>query len=146
MSLVVAASFVPSKSALPAPKGPHYVIWITYIGRLANPRGCTRLDGLREQTGGRGERFSSAEQCTFPAQRCRNKAKAHDLAPWAGRRKRSGRLAVTRYGAQLARQEVVWRPRSADRHFAVLQLFSGGAIAVLVLFYALGIDQVGDVD
>src|ERR1039458_9434539 len=55
-------------------------------------------------------------------------------------------LAVAGDGAQLARQEVVRRPRTADRYFAVLQLLGGGAVAVLVLFHALGIDQVGDVD
>src|SRR5450755_3872446 len=55
-------------------------------------------------------------------------------------------LAVAGYGAQLPRKKVVGWPRTADRHFAVLQLLSGGGVAVLVFFYALGVDQVGDVD
>src|SRR5579864_3221336 len=37
-------------------------------------------------------------------------------------------------------------PRAADRYLAVLELLGGGRVAVLVLFHALGVDQVGNVD
>src|ERR1700677_2178057 len=46
-------------------------------------------------------------------------------------------LTVSGHGAQLAGQEVVRRPRTADRYFAVLQLLGGGGVAVLVFFHAL---------
>src|ERR1700688_1979368 len=55
-------------------------------------------------------------------------------------------LAVSSHSAQLARKEMVGRPRSADRHFAVLQLLGGGGVAVLVFFHAFGVDQMGNVN
>src|SRR5580658_8828956 len=55
-------------------------------------------------------------------------------------------LAVAGDGAQLTWQKVIRRPGTADRDFTVFQLLGGGRIAVLVLFHALGVDQVGDVD
>src|ERR1051326_7744062 len=66
------------------------------------------------------------------------------MRPWAHRKQES--LAVTSYRAQLPGQKVIRRPRTADRHFAVLQLLSGGAITVLILFHALGVDEVGDIN
>src|SRR5438105_14112376 len=57
-----------------------------------------------------------------------------------------GISAISGDGAELARQEVIRRPRSTDRHFAVLELLGSGAVAVLILLHALCIDQVGDVD
>src|ERR1700730_13757486 len=41
---------------------------------------------------------------------------------------------------------MVWWPRAADRHFTVFQLLGGGGVAILIFFYRLGIDQVGDVN
>ena len=41
--------------------------------------------------------------------------------------------AVTSHSAQLARHEMIGRPRAADDQFAVLQLLGGQAVAVLVL-------------
>src|SRR5579864_6131995 len=55
-------------------------------------------------------------------------------------------LTVAGDGSQLAGQEVVGGPRAADRDFAVLQLFGSGAIPVLILFHALIVDQMGNVD
>src|SRR6202022_4220731 len=59
---------------------------------------------------------------------------------------KSWSLAISYHCAQLAGQEVVRWPRAADRHFTVFQLLGGGAVAILVFFYRLGIDQVGEVN
>src|SRR5215469_9025274 len=49
-------------------------------------------------------------------------------------------------GAQLTRHEVVWRPGAGYRHMAIFEMTRGRVIAVLVLGYGVGIDQVGEVD
>lgn len=85
--------------------------------------------------------FPSAEQCIFDALVYRKKAHGRSRGLF-----RVNELAVAGDGAQLAGQEVVRGPRAADGDFAVLQLFGSGAIPVLILFHALGVDQVGDVD
>ena len=56
------------------------------------------------------------------------------------------RLRVAGYSSQLAWQKVIRRPRPADGYLAVFQLAGGAAVAVLVFFYVLGVNQVGDVD
>lgn len=61
-------------------------------------------------------------------------------------RGKSDYLAITGYSAEFARQEMVRGPGTADCNLAVLELLSSGVIAVLVLFHALAVDQVGDVD
>ena len=55
-------------------------------------------------------------------------------------------LAVSSDGAKLPGKEMIGWPRSADRYLAVFQLLGSGAVAVLVFFDALGIDQVSDID
>lgn len=55
-------------------------------------------------------------------------------------------LTVAGDGAQLAWQEVIWRPGAADYQLAVFKLLGRRRIAVLVLLHGLGLDQVGDVD
>src|SRR5215470_2345289 len=64
--------------------------------------------------------------------------------PWA--RFRNQRLAISCHRTQLAGQEVIRGPGAADGYFAVLQLLGSGAVAVLILFDALVVDQVGDID
>ncbi len=55
-------------------------------------------------------------------------------------------VRVARDRAQLAWQEMIWRPGSADSQLAILQLLGGAGIAVLIFFHRLRIDQVGDVN
>jgi len=55
-------------------------------------------------------------------------------------------LAIPGYRAQLAGQEVVGGPRAAHGDFAVLQLFGGRVVAVLVLLDALVVNQVSNID
>src|SRR5579863_3750300 len=55
-------------------------------------------------------------------------------------------LAIAGNCSQLAGQEVIRRPRTANGHFAVLQLLGCRGVAILVLLHALGVDQMGDVD
>ena len=55
-------------------------------------------------------------------------------------------LAVSSHSTQLSGQEVIWRPGSADGHFAVLELLGGSAVTVLVFLNRLGIDEMGYVD
>src|SRR5579872_7472998 len=75
--------------------------------------------------------------------RCQ-KEKAHGVLPWACGK--SGYLAITRHSAEFAGQEVVRGPGAADCNLTVLELLSSRVIAVLVLFHALAVDQVGNVD
>jgi hypothetical protein len=56
------------------------------------------------------------------------------------------RRRALRHGPELTRQEVIRRPRPADRDLAILELLGGVGIAVLVFFDGFGINQVGDVD
>src|SRR5208337_2173466 len=55
-------------------------------------------------------------------------------------------LAVARHRPHLFRQEMIRRPGSAHHHLAVLQLLGGRAIAVLVFFDGLAVNQVGDIE
>src|SRR5580700_3760488 len=91
------------------------------------------------------ERAGSAEGCTLTAPGCSEKQFGPPAKP-AARAEFELRLAVSGHGTQLPGKEVVRGPGSADSHFAVLQLLSGGAVAVLVLLDRLGIDEMGDVD
>src|SRR2546428_3237590 len=97
----------------------------------------------------------SAEQCTFNAcYYCGSRDRPKRQAPrgfWPARgSERSAtfleNLTISCDRTELARQEVIRGPRPADRHFAVFQLLGSGAVAVLILLHALGVDQVGDVD
>src|ERR1019366_4488186 len=64
----------------------------------------------------------------------------------ASREQSSLGLAVAGHLPQLFRQEMIWRPRSAYYHLAVLELLGGRAVAVLILLDRLGVDQVGYVE
>src|SRR5579863_10120285 len=80
---------------------------------------------------------SSAEQCILNAVPCQTQSKS----PWRlamGSLRNKRNLAVAGHGPQLAGQEVIRRPGAADGHFAVLELLGCRAIAVLILFHALG--------
>src|SRR5262245_24149535 len=50
-----------------------------------------------------------------------------------------------RYSPQFTRQEVIRRPRTTHRHFAVLQLLDGAGITILIFFNGFGVNQVGNV-
>ncbi len=68
------------------------------------------------------------------------------MAARHGPLQKQGNLAVAGYRAKLAGQEVVGRPWTADGHFAILKLLGCRAVPILILFHALGVDQVGDID
>ena len=55
-------------------------------------------------------------------------------------------LAVTSYGAEFPRKEMIRWPRAADGQLAVFQLLGGTGITILVFLDRLGIDQVGNID
>ena len=57
-----------------------------------------------------------------------------------------GCLAITSHGSDLAREEMIRGPGTGHNHLAIFKLFSGGAVAVLLLFYRLRVNQVGDVE
>src|ERR1019366_9101363 len=55
-------------------------------------------------------------------------------------------LAVAGDGSHLAGQEVVGRPGTGHEELAVLELLGSRAVAVLILFDRLGVDEVGDIE
>src|SRR4029077_8929633 len=57
-----------------------------------------------------------------------------------------GSLAVARDRAHLPRQEMIRRPRTGHDHLAILELLGGRAVAVLIFFDRLGVDEVGDIE
>ena len=54
-------------------------------------------------------------------------------------------LGVSRHHAELAGQEMVGRPGTANRELAVFQLLGRAVVAVLIFFHRFGVDQVGDI-
>src|SRR5438270_12553813 len=66
--------------------------------------------------------------------------------PTIGCAQTDARLTVSSDGSQIARHEVVGRPRTADYELAILKLLGGSTYPVLVFRNRLVIDQVGNVD
>src|ERR1022692_2526551 len=55
-------------------------------------------------------------------------------------------LAVAGDSAHFPWKEMIGRPRTGHHHLAVLELLSGRAVAILILFDRLSIDQVSDIE
>ena len=68
------------------------------------------------------------------------------MARATGRPPRKNELVSAGNGAQFTRHEMVRRPGPGDRHMAVLEVPRRRVIAILILGYGTGLDQVGEVD
>src|SRR5713101_5176360 len=66
-----------------------------------------------------------------------------ERGPWD---KSTQTLAVAGDRAHLPRQEMVGRPRTGHDHLAILELLGGCAVAVLIFFDGLGVDEVSDIE
>src|ERR1039458_9788515 len=55
-------------------------------------------------------------------------------------------LAVAGHGPHLPWQEMVGRPGAGHDHLAILELLGGRAVAVLIFFDRLGIDEMSDIE